>query len=135
MASPAPVSRVELRPLGPGDRERLATWCPGLAAAGQEMLVGVWEGEELRGALGYRLGSPRGGWCTFTLAVIEPARRGYGLGSESVRRLEEEAERQGARAFQALAPLELGLAFYFWLRLGYRPLVPQGQAMPMVREL
>jgi len=52
------------------------------------------------------------------LAVAAPARN-RGIGAEAVRMLEE---RTAAPRARAIFPLENGFAFYFWLRVGYRPL-------------
>ncbi len=83
------------------------------------------------GLLEYRLNRPTPGWCTVGFIAIEPARRGYGLGSEAVRAFEEAAEARGlARAFRAAVEPGNGLGFYFWLRLGYRPVSPSDAPDP-----
>lgn len=52
---------------------------------------------------------------------IEPALRGYGLGSEAAGLVREAAERE-SRTLRAWAPGDNGLAVYFWIRMGLRPL-------------
>ena len=132
MAAPAAGPRVRLRPLLPAEAAQVAAWCPGYNGDAQELLA-VLAGEELVGAVGYRLGEPAAGWCSIGLAVVAPDRRGFGLGSEAVRALEGLAVAAGARCFRALVPESLGLAFYFWLRLGYRPQDCRAGRMAMVR--
>lgn len=114
---------MRLRPLLPHERPHLAIWCPGYnGASSQELMAVVLADGELVGALGYRLHDPREGCCTLYLAVVAPERRGFGLGSEAVRALEGQlATNVGTRCFRALVPESMGLAFYFWLRLGYQP--------------
>jgi GNAT superfamily N-acetyltransferase len=53
---------------------------------------------------------------------VELPYRGYGLGSESARLLRGWAEAGGWRVLRAWAPPDLGLAVYFWSRMGLRPL-------------
>jgi GNAT superfamily N-acetyltransferase len=73
---------------------------------------------------------------------IGPERRRWGLGMDAVRVLEAEAvERWDVREVRAQVPVGIGLALYFWLRLGYRPLAveavdgPRAGNMVMVRKL
>jgi RimJ/RimL family protein N-acetyltransferase len=75
---------------------------------------------------------PAAGWLTVDfLAVAEPY-RGRGLGAEAVLALEEEACRQGlAHRFAAGVSADAGRALYFWLRLGYRPLLQADLPWPL----
>jgi len=120
--------RVSLRPLAPDEESILRRWCP--RARGTIMALDM--GGELVGAVGYLA---RDAACEMTLAVVAPRWRGLGLGSEGVRALEEALAGRGVRRFRAHVPLEAGLAFYFWLRLGYRPLKVEDGAMVMAREV
>lgn len=54
--------------------------------------------------------------------VVAPELRGYGLGSEAARLVREAAEAAGCAGLRAWAPPDLGLAVYFWSRMGLRPL-------------
>jgi GNAT superfamily N-acetyltransferase len=100
-------------------------------------------GGEVVGLLDQRAPYPAAGWLTVGfLALAEPC-RGRGLGSEAVLALEEEASGLGlARRFAAGVVADAGRALYFWLRLGYRPLLqahlpwpsPRGGVVWMVRE-
>jgi GNAT superfamily N-acetyltransferase len=57
---------------------------------------------------------------------IQPACRGYGLGTETARLVREAAEAGPWRVLRAWAPPDLGLAVYFWCRMGLRPLHGEG---------
>jgi len=64
--------------------------------------------------------------------------RRRGLGVDAVRLLEVEAARRwGVKGVRAHVPRDVGLALYFWLRLGYRPersRGDEGDTMAVVRE-
>ncbi|MDO8615758.1 MAG: GNAT family N-acetyltransferase [Dehalococcoidia bacterium] len=76
------------------------------------------------GAIGFTI---EAGTLTVRRMEVAPALRGRGYGSEAVRLLESEAVRgHGVTRFEAPAPQSLGLALYFWLRLGYRPASADG---------
>ena len=66
---------------------------------------------------------PRPGAATFAFVTIDPARRYAGLGGEAALAAEAQARRRWP-VDELLAPVPegRGLAVYFWLRLGYRPL-------------
>jgi hypothetical protein len=74
--------------------------------------------------------------------AVEPGRRRLGAGGRAALALERKLKRS-ARAIYVLIPEHLGLALYFWLRLGYRPLTQgdwpvapdEGASTWMVREL
>lgn len=57
---------------------------------------------------------------------IDAPHRGFGLGSESARLLIAAAQQGGWRTLRAWAPPDLGLATYFWSRMGLRPLFGEG---------
>jgi RimJ/RimL family protein N-acetyltransferase len=90
---------------------------------------------EVVGLLDRRSPCPAAGWLTVDfLAVAEPY-RGRGLGSESVLALEEDARRQRlAHRFAAGVTADAGRALYFWLRLGYRPLLQADLPWPSPRR-
>jgi GNAT superfamily N-acetyltransferase len=58
---------------------------------------------------------------TIRALCVDPDYRSYGLGSEAGRLLREAAEAAGF-GLRAWAPPDLGLAVYFWVRMGLRPL-------------
>lgn len=56
---------------------------------------------------------------------IDEGARGYGAGSETAALLLETLARRHAVA-RAWAPPDRGLAVYFWIRMGFRPLAGAG---------
>ena len=144
---------MTLRPLRTADIPSLATWLPRAAAdAGCER----WTREDaLRNAVGregalaaddcflaYQLGSPQPKTANVQLLAVAPGRRRLGTGSLAALALEKRL-RPSASGIYVLVPARLGLALYFWLRLGYRPLTQdewparpkRGSAVWMVRGL
>jgi RimJ/RimL family protein N-acetyltransferase len=102
---------------------------------GRELLAIVLASNgELAGLLDRRAPHPAAGWLTVGfLAVAEPW-RGRGLGSEAVLALEEDVRRRGlAHRFAAGVTVDAGRALYFWLRLGYRPLLQADLPWPSPR--
>jgi len=64
---------------------------------------------------------------------IEPSRRFRGLGGEAGLALERHLRRRlGVERVLAPVPDGRGLAVYFWLRLGYRPLTASEAPWPLV---
>jgi GNAT superfamily N-acetyltransferase len=57
---------------------------------------------------------------------VEPEHRGYGLGTETARLVRAFAEAGTWNELHAWAPPNLGLAVYFWCRMGLRPLHGDG---------
>jgi hypothetical protein len=57
---------------------------------------------------------------------IDEALRGYGRGSDAARMLTSMAAARGWRRLRAWAPPDRGLAVYFWVRMGLRPLFGDG---------
>lgn len=57
---------------------------------------------------------------TIVALAIAPAHRNLGFGAEAV--YAAEAQHKRAAGSRALVPIGNGLALYFWLRVGYRPL-------------
>jgi len=110
----------------------------------RELLAIVLAGNgELAGLLNRRAPYPVANWLTVGFMALAEPYRGRGLGSEAVVVLEEDARRRGlAHRFAAGVSVDAGRALYFWLRLGYRPLLqadrpwpsPRGGVVWMVRE-
>ena len=107
-----------------------------------------------RGAERVAIADPGGGEIGFAECKVTDRRlevqwielavehRRWGLGAEAVRLLEAEAaQRWDVKEVRAHVPREVGLALYFWLRLGYRPAGVEGggegdnSVMVLVREL
>ena len=57
---------------------------------------------------------------------IDVEHRGYGAGSEAVRLFNELCEAASVGVVRAWAPPDRGLAVYFWIRMGFRPLGGEG---------
>lgn len=148
---------MKLRPLRKSDIAALAAWLPSTAAAAgcerwadPEALTtaitteGVLVADE-GGAVGlvsYEAAGPGRAEARILLLAVDPERRRLGFGGRAALALERRL-RPSADQVCALVPARLGLALYFWLRLGYRPLThaerpPPAQARPslwMVRSL
>ena len=58
----------------------------------------------------------------WTWLAIDARWRAYGFGGASAPLLEQAAQHAGASMALAPLPSDNGVAFYFWLRLGYTPL-------------
>ena len=144
---------MTLRPLRTADIPALAVWLPRAAA---EARCQRWAREDALPAavgregalvaddcfLAYELGSPQPQAATVQLLAVAPGRRRLGTGSLAALALERRL-RLSASGIYVLVPAQLGLALYFWLRLGYRPLTQaewparpeRGPAVWMVRGL
>lgn len=86
-------------------------------AGGAATILRLPEREQI-GEIRYRLD---GESLVFEQMEVTAALRGLGLGSEAARLLEGWSRGQGTLRCEVLVPKNLGLALYFWLRLGYRP--------------
>lgn len=79
---------------------------------------------------GQRVGDLRmtveGTSVTITSLCIDPSVRGYGAGSDAARTLCAAAAAAGFERLRASAPGNFGLAVYFWIRHGFRPLFGLG---------
>ena len=134
---------IELHPLRESDIEPLASWLPDVAkAAGCE----TWsDSTRLPGAVGrddvlvaggreaflhYETNRPNQGGALVRFLAVEPGQRRLGIGGRVALTLEQRVRGSAARMYVAV-PAEIGLALYFWLRLGYRPLTqPEWPAPP-----
>jgi ribosomal protein S18 acetylase RimI-like enzyme len=136
---------VTLRSLRASDVGSLATWLPAAAAS-----VGCerWPDEaSLRAAAGrsdvllfrdrageafiaYDIDAPVPGAVRIELLAVAPDRRRLGLGSRAALALEKRIGRSAERIYVAV-PATTGLALYFWLRLGYRPLLQREWPAPL----
>jgi ribosomal protein S18 acetylase RimI-like enzyme len=126
---------VRLRPLRASDLQTLSAWVPHAAdAAGcdqftqdklhtlterEETLVGSEDG--VCAFVSFRVNQKARGVAEVIFLTVEPVRRRRGLGGRVVLALERRL-RDRAREVRACVPARTGIAFYFWLRLGYRPL-------------
>jgi len=148
---------TELRPLRESDLAALSTWLPQAAAAlgcerwpddaalrsavGRDGALAIVEGDAA-GVVSYRLGTPQPDAAEVSFLAVAPDRRRLGIGGRAALALEERLGGSAARVYVSV-PAQAGLALYFWLRLGYRPLTqvewPARPARPpaawLVREL
>jgi hypothetical protein len=90
--------------------------------------VSIVEGDtgiEVRDGTGAPIGSVileyEGNSVFIRALCIEEERRGYGAGSEGAQLLIAAATAAGVETVSAWAPPNLGLAVYFWIRMGLRP--------------
>jgi GNAT superfamily N-acetyltransferase len=78
-------------------------------------------------------GAPEADAASVPLIAVEPARRFRGLGGEAALALERHLRaRHGMERVFAPVPDGRGLAVYFWLRAGYRPLTVSDAPWPLV---
>ena len=96
------------------------------------LLISDLEGTPVGLAL-VRLDIPSPGDATLVFLAMQPERRYRGLGGEAGLAVEQLLrERTGACRVYAGVPEGRGLAVYFWLRLGYRPLgTAEGPHLPL----
>ena len=87
---------------------------------------------EAVGAAVVRLDAPQPGTASVPFIAIDPARRFRGLGGEAGLALQRHLRRRGFGQVFAPVPDGHGLAVYFWLRLGYRPLPRAEVPWPLV---
>jgi hypothetical protein len=78
-----------------------------------------------------RAESPAPRCASIPLITIEPSRRFRGLGGEAGIALSQALQEQGFSVF-APVPDGRGLAVYFWLRLGFRPLLAGESPGPVI---
>jgi hypothetical protein len=136
---------VTLRPLAAHDITWLDSWLAPVAASvdydavsgngpGASLLARAATERDLRprvierdaepvGLLVYRLHAPRRRAATIELVATPAAEARRGAGMRAAALLEEELRSEGVTAIYAPAPAAHGIAMYFWVRLGYRPLM------------
>ena len=115
--------RVRLRPMRREDTHVVKALLPERDdGSGVLVICRTGDDDAPIGVLHYQPSQPSEGGATITWVALAEGERRWGLGQDAVRLFEEVAGRHGVRAFRAQVPVSLGLALYFWLRLGYRPL-------------
>ena len=103
--------RVTLRRDDGGAGEAVAAWA--IHRTGEREAVG-------RAEVAFADGAP-----VIERLCIDEGARGYGAGSEAAALLVDALARRHALA-RAWAPPDRGLAVYFWIRMGFRPLAGEG---------
>jgi GNAT superfamily N-acetyltransferase len=76
--------------------------------------------------------APSAGCTTIPFLGVEPARRFRGLGGEAGLGLDRWLRDKGYEKVYAPVPDGRGLAVYFWLRLGFRPLTKPQWPGPLI---
>ena len=125
-----------LRPIRTSDLETLASWLPHTAAeagcerwADEAALIDAIASKPVlvdganptESFVAYETGAPERNAVQVVFLAVAPGRRRVGSGSGAVLALERRLARSARRCYVQV-PARLGLAPYFWLRLGYRPL-------------
>ncbi len=100
-----------------GDRVRLER-----GVEGEVSIVRLRDGERV----GRVVMEQETGSLTIRALCVDAAQRSYGCGSEAGYLLVRAAEATGFGTIRAWAPPNLGLAVYFWFRMGFRPLHGEG---------
>jgi hypothetical protein len=129
------TARLRLSALDASALESMSSWLPGALAPEWTLddLAYVFEAgccvliaDQTPAPLGVAvllLNVPEPAAACVPFLAIDPARRFRGLGGEGGLGIERYLRRrQGIRRWFAPVPDGRGLAVYFWLRLGYRPL-------------
>lgn len=129
-AAAGPDMNVALRPEVAADAPWLERWLPAVAASvGYEqrgdspaaMRIIVRDGRDI-GVLRYHLRrATADALIDLVAAPAEESRRGAGMAAAAL--AEGELRAAGASRVFAPAPQAHGIAVYFWIRLGYRPLM------------
>lgn len=138
------MSLVTLRPFAAGDADWLDTWiatvavsvgydlidadAPGTSLLGRledeaALAVQVIERDGDRvGLIVCRIGTPRERAAIIELVATPPALARRGSGMSAAVSIEDDLRAVGVRDVYAPAAAMHGIAIYFWIRLGYRPL-------------
>ncbi len=129
-----PPRAVRLHSIRPADAERLATWLPDVAAeagwadwANPDALSRsvhdpqVLTDDSSTAFLAYELTSPVPNAARVDFLAVFPQKRRLGIGGRTALAFERRL-RGKAECVYTQVPASIGLALYFWLRLGYQPL-------------
>jgi GNAT superfamily N-acetyltransferase len=100
-------------------------------AAGNGVLISDSEGAAIGLAVVLK-DLPAAGSATVPFLAVDPDRRFRGLGGEAALALDGHLRSQGFEKVYAPVPDGRGLAVYFWLRLGFRPLTMPDSPGPLV---
>jgi GNAT superfamily N-acetyltransferase len=74
-----------------------------------------------QGIIEYAVDEPVPDAAHVRFLAVDPSRRRLGIGGRAALALERRLKRSVERVYVAV-PARIGIALYFWLRLGYRPL-------------
>lgn len=124
-------NRVVLRPPKRSESEFVRHLLDEFGCEAEVLVIEGRASGEALGVVAHRVDEPKKGWLTFGLVAMRDGLRGFGYGSEAVRLIEEHS---GVRRCRAEVAKSIGLAFYFWLRQGYRPARPEETFWPASDE-
>jgi ribosomal protein S18 acetylase RimI-like enzyme len=115
-------ARVSLCPLTRSHAGALAAWHPRPLTGGERFAILPAAGtDEPIGVITCDDDAPTDGWRTVRDIALAPGHRGWGYGSEAVRLFEASGRKNRAEWLLAEIDPNIGLALFFWLRLGFRP--------------
>jgi len=142
---------VTLRPATRADQHWLDTWLRAVAVSNDYIDPGtslstrmiiertateqrgtVALGSESVGILIVRANAPKRGNAIIELVATPPEHARHGAGMAAAALLERDLQHRGIHRMYAPAPASHGIAMYFWIRLGYRPLLRND--WPCVRD-
>lgn len=150
-----PSRSLGLRPLRAADVDRLAAWLPDVAAATGCLKLAKADGlreliadpaalttSDASGFIRFKVGSPDVKSAQVGFVAVQPDHRRLGIGGRMALSGERRLNSNAQRVFVQV-PESIGLALYFWLRLGYRPLTasesprkkPNSGSLWMVRDI
>jgi hypothetical protein len=133
--------KLALRPLVAADAAWLDAWLPDVAAlvgytatTVADVLAGVAERRptiaqvilddgQAQGLVVYRTGVPQEDAAVIELVALprSASRRGLGMGAATL--VEDSLRAEGVAAVSAPACARNGISVYFWIRLGYQPIM------------
>ena len=129
-----PPRTIRLHSVRPADAARLTTWLPDIAAeagwadwADPDSISRsihdpqVLTDESSMVFLAFELASPVPGAARVDFLAVSPDQRRLGIGGRTALALERRLRGKAKRVYVQV-PASIGLALYFWLRLGYQPL-------------
>jgi GNAT superfamily N-acetyltransferase len=138
------TSRLRLSALEPEALAVMASWleaalAPDWSPKDLETMVADGNGVLISDTKGSAIGlaivlpdEPTIGYAAVPFLSIEPGRRFQGLGGEAGLALDRWLRGKGYGSVYAPVPDGRGLAVYFWLRLGFRPLTSPQWPRPLI---
>jgi hypothetical protein len=144
LEKPVASGRVRLSGLTPEALTQMGAWLPASLApewtladleAALESATGVLISDAEETPIGMAVvlpNAPSPGCASVPLIAIDPVRRFRGLGGEAGIALDRHLRASGFEKVYAPIPDGRGLAVYFWLRLGFRPLTTPHSPGPLL---
>ena len=133
---------MKLHAVRRSDIDRLATWLPDVAERARCLrwtspdalheAIGslhALTNDDASAFIAFQSGVPQPNAAQVDFLAVEPEQRRLGIGGRMALGVERRLRGKAIRLY-ALVPASIGLALYFWLRLGYRPLA--GKESPAI---